>query len=150
MPASQWTFYNSARKHMMDGTIDLDSANFAMALYTSGSNAATVTLSTKGSVTSEVLEANGYSSSGKPLTAVTWAAGASAREMRWNAAAIQWLASNGDIADVKYAVIWMLGATAGDRKLVCYTQLSTSQFTVTSGNSLTVTPSANGIFELNG
>ncbi len=147
MAAGAWTFYNVAKKKLMDGTMDLDTNSFRMSLYTSASNAATLTLSTRTSVTTEVTEAFGYSSSGKPLASVTWAVGASATEYRWNCAAIVWTASGGSIANVKYAVIWQSSGVAD--KLLCYAQLSTAQFTITSGNTLTITPSANGIFELN-
>lgn len=147
MAAGAWSFYNIAKKKLMDGSIDLDTNTFRMSLYTSASNAATLTLSTRTSVTNEVTEANGYSSSGKPLASVTWATGASASEYRWNAAAIVWTAGGGSIANVKFAVIWQSSGVAD--KLVCFSQLSTAQFTVTSGNTLTITPSANGIFELN-
>jgi hypothetical protein len=148
MAAGAWTFYNSARKHLADGVFDLDTATFRMALFTSASNAATLTLSTKSAVTSEVTEQFGYSSSGKPLTAVTWAAGASAKVMRFDSTAVVWSAAGGDIANAKFAVIFQAGASAGARKLLCFSQLSTSQFTITSGNTLTVTPSATGYFEL--
>lgn len=147
MAAGAWTFYNIAKKKLMDGSIDLDTNTFRMSLYTSASNAATVTLSTRTSVTNEVTEAFGYSSSGKPLASVTWAVGASATEYRWNAAAIVWTAAGGSIASIKFAVIWQSSGVAD--KLLCFSQLSTAQFTVTSGNTLTITPSANGIFELN-
>jgi len=138
----------------MDGTFDLDKASagsFRMSLYTSASNAATLTVSTRTQLSSagfEVTEANGYSSSGKPLASVTWAVGASATEYRWNAAALVWTAAGGSISNIKYAVIWGGLGTQAD-KLLCFSQLSTAQFTVTSGNTLTITPSANGIFELN-
>jgi hypothetical protein len=147
MAAGAWTFYNIAKKKLMDGSMDLDTNTFRMSLYTSASNAATLTLSTRTSVTNEVTEAFGYSSSGKPLASVTWATGASASEYRWTCAAIVWTAAGGSIASVKFAVIWQSSGVAD--KLVCFSQLSTAQFTVTSGNTLTITPSANGIFELN-
>jgi hypothetical protein len=146
MAAGAWTFYNIAKKKLADGTMDLDTNTFRMSLYTSASNAATVTLSTRTSVTSEVTEANGYSSSGKALTGVTWAAGASAKVFRWNAAALVWTAAGGSIGPIKFAVIWQ--ATGVADKLVCFSQLSTAAFSVTTGNTLTVTPSASGIFEL--
>lgn len=145
MAASAWTFYNAAKKHLMDGAIDLDSHSFRMSLYTSASNAGSLLLSTRASITNEVTEGFGYSSSGKPLAGVTWGVGASASEFRFDATATQWAAAGGNIPNVKYAVIWDV---TGD-KLVCQSQLSTSQFTITSGNTLTITPSANGIFELN-
>lgn len=144
-----WTFYNEAKKYLMSGDIDLNTSAFRMGLYTSASNAATATLSRHSEVTNEVSEANGYSSSGKALAAVTWTAGASASEMRFDATANTWTATGGNIANVKFAVIFIEGASAGARKLLCYSQLSTSQFTVTTGNTLTITPSSSGIFELN-
>lgn len=149
MAAGAWTFYNKAKKYMMSGDIDLNSSSFRMTLHTSASNAATATLSVAGSVTNEVTESNGYSSSGKALTGVTWTAGASASEMRFDSTAVVWTATGGNIANVKFAVIWITGASAGARKLFCRSTLSTSQFTITTGNTLTITPSANGIFELN-
>ena len=138
MAAGAWSFYNLTKKHLMDGAIDLDTNAFRMNLYTSASNAGTVTLSTVGSITGEVSEAFGYSSSGKPLTAVTWAVGASASEYRFNCAQTQWAAAGGSIANIKYAVIWQTGVSAQARKLLCYSQLSTSQFSVTTGNTLTI------------
>lgn len=149
MAAGAWTFYNEAKKYLMTGDIDLNGDNFRMSLYTSASNAATATLSTIASVSNEVTEANGYSSSGKAITGVTWTAGASASEFRFDATAVIWSASGGTIAGVKYAVIWKSGASAGARKILCYSQLSTAAFAVTDTNTLTITPSANGIFELN-
>ncbi len=149
MAAGAFTFYNEAKKYLMSGDIDLNTNTFRMGLYTSASNAATATLSRHDQVTNEVTEANGYSSSGKALTGVTWTAGASASEMRFDSTALIWTATGGSLANVKYAVIFIEGASAGARKLLCYSQLSTSQFTVTIGNTLTITPSANGIFELN-
>lgn len=148
MAAGAWSFYNEAKKYLMSADIDLNGSTFRMGLYTSASNAATATLSVHSEVTNEVSEANGYSSSGKAITA-TWSAGASASEYRFDATALIWTATGGNIANVKFAVIWIQGASAGARKLLCYSQLSTSQFTVTTGNTLTITPSANGIFELN-
>jgi hypothetical protein len=149
MAAGAWTFYNASKKHLMDGLIDLDSDTFQMSLYTSASNAATATLSTFAGVTNEIAGGHGYTTSGKAITGVTWGTGASASEMRFNSAAIVWTATGGDIQNIKYAVLWKIAASATARKLLCYSQLSTAQFTVTSGNTLTITPSANGYFELN-
>lgn len=148
MAASAWVLYNEAKKYFLTGDIDLNAATLRMGLYTSASNAATATLSTHAGVTGEVTEANGYSSSGKALT-YTFSVGASASEYRFDATAVIWTATGGSITNVKYAVIFQEGASAGARKLVCYSQLSTGQFTVTIGNTLTISTPANGIFELN-
>lgn len=143
MAAGAWSVYNEAKKYLMQGDIDLNASAIRMTLHTSASNAATLTLSTIGSVSNEVTEANGYSSSGKALS-YTWSVGASASEYRFDATAIIWTATGGNIANIKYAVISVAGG-----KLICFSQLTTSQFTLSSGSTLTITPSANGIFELN-
>jgi len=146
MAASAWFIFNKAKEYIGDGTIDLDTDNFRMTLHTSAAalstNAASIT--SFGSVGSEVASGNGYSTSGKAISAVTWATGASAGEMRFDSTALVWTATGGNIANVRYAVVWASGGN-----LLCWASLSTAQFTVTSGNTLTITPSANGYFELN-
>lgn len=153
MAASAWVIYNSAKEYIGDNTIDLDDHAFFMGLYTSASNADTATLSTQGSVSNEVASANGYTVDGQSLAGVTWASGASASERRFDATANVWSASGGSISAIAFAVIYdrsSTGATsAGDSKLLCYSQLTSAQFSISSGNTLTVTPASTGIFELN-
>jgi len=151
MAAAAWAVYNKFKEYVMDNTIDIDGDIFMLALYTSASNAATTTLSLRSQITNEVANANGYSTGGKTASAPTWGTGASAGEMRFDATATIWSASGGNIVDAKFAVLYdqSTGASAGAQKLIAQSQLSTAQFTITSGNTLTVTPSANGIFELN-
>ncbi len=120
-----------------------------MTLHTSASNAATATLSTYGSVNNQVANGNGYTTSGKQFNN-TWTAGASAASYRFNTTSVGtfWSATGGTIPNVKFAVIWCTGASAGAKKLLCYSQLSTSQFTIASGNRLTISPAATGIFNM--
>lgn len=148
MAAGNWTIYNEAKKYLMSGDIDLNTDTFRMTLHTSASNVATATLSTHGSVTGEVAEANGYSSSGKALT-VTWTVGASASEYRFSFTSVVWTGTGGTIPNIRYAAIWKTGASVGARKLLAYAALTTAQFTLGTGNTLTVAASANGAFELN-
>lgn len=143
MAASAWEFYDKAKEYIGDSTIDLDTDQFYLTLHTSASNCDDDTISSYASIDNEVSEANGYSSSGKSLT-VTWATGASAGEMRFDATAVIWTASGGTISNVRYGVIRVSGG-----QVLCRAALTTSQFSVTDGNTLTITPSANGIFELN-
>lgn len=151
MAAGAWSIYNKFKEYVMDNTIDIDGDTFMMALYTSASNAATTTLSIRSEITNEVSSANGYTQGGKSITAITWATGASASEMRFDGTSTIWSASGGNISNVKFAVIYdkTTGASAGVQKIVQVSQLSTAQFNVTDGNTLTITPSANGFFELN-
>jgi hypothetical protein len=144
MAAQAWTLYNRAKFYIGNGTVDLDSDVFYIALFKSTSNFATATLSTFGSLTNEVASGNGYSTSGKTLSATTWATGGSAEEYRFDSTAVIWTATGGSLTSIQGAVIFASGG-----QLVAYSSLSSSAFAVSTGNTLTITPSANGIFELN-
>jgi len=151
MAAGAWTFYNKAKRNIGTGGFPLTTAaaKFRMALFLSSSNAATATLSTYGSVTNQVSNANGYTTSGK-LFNNTWTAGASAGQYRFNTTTVGtfWSATGGTITGVKFAVIFCSGASAGAKKLLVYSQLSTAGFNITSGNRLTISPAATGIFNM--
>jgi hypothetical protein len=159
MAASGLSFYNLAKKYLMDGTIDLDvDGDFFVHLATSASNASTFTLSTLASLTNRLSSARGYTLSGHIVTAQTWSAGASAKEYRFDGSVLPWSASGGNLGsasagtNTKFGVlVAVTGASAKDgaNKLVGWWKLSTSGFDVTDGNTLTLTPSANGLFELN-
>jgi hypothetical protein len=150
MSVQAFKFYNRA-KHAISGTIALATATFDAHLVQSASNFATATLSTFGSLTSQVASGNGYKLSGKSLTSVTWSTGASAAQQKFNAAALVWTAAGGAIANIKgIAIVARTGASgkATANKLLCYASLTSTQFSVSSGNTLTLTPSALGIFTL--
>jgi len=147
MAAAAWSFYNSFREYLGEGDFDLSgtSVGFKMALHTSAAsaNVNTATLSTQASLANEVANGNGYTTGGASVPSRTWAAGASAGVFRWDSTAVVWTATGGTIANVKYAVIYQSSG-----KLVCFSKLTTSQFTLADANTLTVTPSSSGIFEL--
>ena len=146
MAATAWSFYNSFREYLGNGQFDLDGTGtgFYMALHTSAAsaNVNTKTLSTQASLGNEVSNGNGYATGGASVTARTWASVATDK-YRFDSTAVVWTATGGTIANIKYAVIYQAGG-----KLVCFSRLTTSQFTLAQDNTLTVTPSASGIFEL--
>lgn len=151
MAASAWQLYNSAKKYIGNGTITLGAGVFKMLLATSASNASTFTLSTYASVTNEISATGGYTTGGRNLVPATaqWTVGASAKQMKFTMSTVglAFTASGASLTNIKYAIIRnSTGATAG--KLLCFCQLSSSQFTVTSPNTLTVLPAATGIFTL--
>jgi len=151
MAAQAFKFYNMAKEYICDGTIDLDTTSFDLHLYQSTSNFATATLSTMTGVTNEVASGNNYTQAGKALT-TTWATGASASERRFDATDLVVTASGGTLANIKAAVIVArTGSSANDgaNKLLCYASLTSTQFSLTDTNTLTVQFSANGVFELN-
>ena len=151
MAATAWQLYNSAKKYIGNGTITLGAGVFKMVLAQTASNASTFTLSTYASVTNEVAAAGGYTTGGRDLVPATaqWTVGASAKQQKFSMSAVglAFTASGASLVNIRYAIIRnSTGAAAG--KLLCFCQLSSSQFTVTSPNTLTVLPAATGIFTL--
>ncbi len=91
-------------------------------------------------------EANGYSSSGKALTGEAWTVGSSAKQYKFDVDDLFWSANGGSISNIKGAVIWVSGASAGARKLLCFSSLTSTQFALSAGNRLTLTINAAGVF----
>jgi hypothetical protein len=147
MAASAWQLYNNGKRYIGNGTIQLGVGNFKMALFTSASNTSTFTLSTFASLTSEISATGGYVTGGKALVPATgqWTVGASAKQMKftYSTVGLTFTASGSALNNIKYAVIYQSGG-----KLLCFCQLSSAQFTVSSPNTLTVLPAASGVFTL--
>lgn len=143
MAASAFLFYNEAKKYIGNGTIVLGTAAFKLKLTTSASNASTFTLSTFASVTGEIGTSGGYVANGKALATMAWTIGASAKQYKFDADDLIWTATGGPLTNVKFGVIGLSGS-----KALCWSKLSTSQFTVTIGNTLTIVFNSAGIFTL--
>jgi hypothetical protein len=154
MAASAWQLYNEAKKYIGNGTITLGAGVFKMVLATAASNASTFTLSAYSEITNEIAGSagtNGYIQGGRNLVPATaqWTVGASAKQMKFTMSSVglAFTASGASLADIKYAILRnSTGAAAG--RLLCWCQLSSSNFTVSSPNTLTVLPAATGIFTL--
>lgn len=145
MAAGAWAVFHEAKKYIGNGTLKLDTAK-RITLHTSAWNGA-LTLSVYSEVGNEVAEGNGYSSSGKSLASIAWTVGASAAQYKFDADDVVWTGTGGSIASIKYAVISNVsGGAAG--KLLCRSQLTSSQFTLSSGNTLTLVMNSAGILTL--
>lgn len=148
MAAQAWGIYNLAKKKIGNSTLSLASTAFRMTLHTSASNAATLTLGIYNSLTNEVTEANGYSSSGKALTNEVWTVGASAKQYKFDCDDPVWTATGGTIPNIKFAAIWLSAAASANRHLLCRTSLTSSQFTLAQNNTLTVNINSGGVFTM--
>ena len=146
MAAGAWAVYNEAKKYIGNATLNLSTAK-RLTLHTSASNANTATLSIYSELTNEVGSGNGYSSSGKSLASIVWTAGASAGQYMFDAADVVFTATGGTIANIKIAVISNVSGGASG-KLLCRSVLTSSQFTLSSGNTLTLQMNASGILTL--
>ncbi len=147
MAEQAWRIFNSAKEDLMNGGIVILTDTFNITLHTSAAALTTAlldTITSLGSVGSEVASTSGYSTSGTALHSVTWTSGASSSELRFDAADIVVTALGSTIANIKFAVI--SNATG---ELLAYSRLSTLEYDVTAGNTHTITIAAGGIFELN-
>jgi hypothetical protein len=148
MAAGAWTVYNEAKKKVGNGTLSLASTAFRLALFQSTSNFNTATLSIYNEVTNEVAEGNGYSSSGKALANETWTVGTSAGQYRFDCDDVVFTASGGTIPNIKGAVISISAAASANRFLLCRSTLTTAQFTLGTGNTLTIQMASTGVLTL--
>lgn len=145
MAATAWLLFNKAKKKLGNGTIQLGTNVLKMQLHTSAAVGftATATISTAASVTGEVTTGNGYTTGGQTLASVTWTTGASAGQYRLDSADPVWTATGGNIANIKYGLIKNSAGQA-----LCWSKLTTAQFTLTQNNTLTVQMAATGIFNM--
>jgi hypothetical protein len=147
MAAGKWKLYDTAKLYIGDGTTDLNSHTFKIALFTSSSDANTLTESTYAGLTNEVASGTGYTTGGNTLSGVTWTQ--SSGTATFDATDATWTASGGSIT-ARYAVIY--DDTSASKVLLCVCLLDTApaDVTVTSGNTLTIQFNASGIFTLSG
>jgi hypothetical protein len=143
MAATAWTLYNTAKKYIGNGTIVLGTTAMKMKLTTSASNASTFTLSTFAAVTNEISARGGYVAGGRAVASLAWTVGTSAKQYKFAFADLVFTASGSSLINVKYAVVGTSGA-----KVLCWSRLSTAQFTITSPNTLTIQIAATGVFTM--
>ena len=147
MAATAWQIYNKAKLNLGNGTIKLGVDNFKMFLTRTTSNVSTLTLSTVASVTGEISATGGYTSGGRALVPAVgqWIVGSAANKYKFTISTVglAFTASGASLTNIRNA-----GIQNAAGKLLCYCQLSSSQFTVASPNTLTVLPAGAGIFTL--
>ncbi|WP_144971958.1 hypothetical protein [Mycobacteroides abscessus] len=130
MTAGTWTFPNGARTNLLNGTFDIDSNTWRVALVTSSSNIGSSTTTWAG-VTNEVAQANGYTTGGVAVTLTLSGTTSVTASFSTNPT---WTASGGSIT-ARWAVLYELGG-----KVLCYVLLDNTpaDVTTTNGNSLTI------------
>lgn len=148
MAATAWIFYNEAKKKIGNNIIPLDAGIFKMQLHTSASNASTATLSIASEVNNEIAVAGGYAAGGRTLAGVAWTIAGDPSSVKWDATDLIFTASGANLSIVKFAVIHNSIDTVTSGHLLCWSRLSTAQFSVTSGNTLTIQFATAGIFTL--
>jgi hypothetical protein len=140
MAATAFQLYNEAKKYLLTADIDLNAALLKAQLHKSTSNASTFTLSTLASVSVPV---TGGAYAAKTLASVAVTAGASAKQIKFDAADLVWTATQSAIVSIMYLVIGVSGG-----KALCWSKLTTAVFTLAAGNTLTIQFNSAGIFTL--
>jgi hypothetical protein len=148
MAAQAWKIYNLAKKKIGNATLSLASTVYRITLHKSTSNAATLTLGTYVSLTNELTEQFGYSSSGKAFANEAWTVGASAKSYKFDADDPIWTATGGNITSIMFADIWISAAATANRHLLCFASLTSAAFTLSTGNTLTLQMNSLGIFTM--
>jgi len=140
MAAGAWTFTNGGRTSLLDGTFDIDSDSWKMALFLSTSNLGAASTTFAG-VTNEHAAANGYSAGGIAVTLTL--SGTTTVKVDIDTDPV-WTADSGSIV-ARFAAIYEVGGN-----VLCYCLLddSPADVTATDGNTLTVAAHANGVFTL--
>lgn len=138
--AGAWTFTNVGRTDLLNGTYDLDSDTFKMALFLSASNLGAATTTYAG-VTSEHANANGYTTGGVSITLTLSGTTTVTVDIATDPV---WTASGGSIV-ARFAAIYEVAG-----RVLCYCLLDSApaDVTVTTGNTLTVAANASGVFTL--
>src|SRR5216110_311322 len=100
MAAGTWTFTNGGRTKLLDGTFDIDTDSWKMALFLSTSNIGAASTTYAG-LTNEVANANGYTTGG--IAVVLTLSGTTTVTVTYSSNPV-WTASGGSIT-ARYAVI---------------------------------------------
>ena len=146
MAAGTWQLTDATRTSLLNGTFDLDTDLFKIALHLStGTQPGAGTTAWSGLATSEHAANNGYTAGGLPTPTGTALelTGTTTVKVTESTSDV-WTASGGDIT-AKWAVLYKVG---GDVLAYCLLDSGGANVTATDGNTLTITPHANGIFTL--
>lgn len=153
MAAGKWKLYNKAKFYIGDGTLDLDlTTNWKLALFLSTSNCNTLSTGTGvyGDLTNEHANGNGYTTGGVALSGITWTE--SSGTITFDCTDPVFTASGGSIVN-RFGVIYKdatVNSIVKPLLAVCLADTAPADITTTSGNTLTWTINASGVFTLSG
>lgn len=130
MAAGTWTLTNTGRTKLLNGTFDLDSDSFKVALFTASSNIGAASTTYAG-VTNEVSNANGYTTGG---IAVTFNLSGTTSVTAAFTSNPVWTATGSGIT-ARWAVLYEVG---GDVLAYVLLDSAPADVTATAGNTLTI------------
>lgn len=150
MAATAWAFYHEAKHKLAVGDtsgFNLSADVFKLQLFKTAATAPAddATLSLASQISNEC-SGGAYAAGGKTLSATTWAATATSVQ-KFDGCDWVITASGSAITSVLFGVIRNSTSASGGF-LLCFSQLSTAAFDVSSSNTLTIQMNAAGIFTL--
>lgn len=154
MAATAWGFFNKAKKLLAADSngIRLDGTNkFKLSLHTSGAfstSASARVFSVFSTIGNEIAIQGGYAAGGRTLTNIVWTLQGDPGSVKWDATDLVFTANGANLTAIKFAIIHMSVGSVTSGYPLCWSRLSTSPFSVTSGNTLTIQFAAQGIFTL--
>lgn len=143
MAAGTWTFTNAGRTSLVDGTFDLDTDSFKVALFQSTSNIGAASTTYAG-LTNEVANnpaTTGYTTGGVAVTLTL--AGTTTVTVDFSTDPT-WTTVSADLT-ARFAVLYEV---SGNVLCYCLLDNTPADVTATSGNTLTVAAHASGLFTL--
>ena len=133
MAAGSWTLTNNTRTYLLDGSFDLNTDSFKIALFTSASNIG-ASSTTYAGLTNEVANGNGYTTGGNSVTGSL--SGTTTVTFDTTDPAV-WTASGAGFT-ARWAVLYEV---AGNVLAYFLLESPAADVTITSGNTLTITVS---------
>ena len=141
MAAGTFTLYNSAKRYLQTGQIDLDTSTLKVRLY-KGQAAASLSNQAISTISGLGVSNAAANCSDKTLGSISVEALNGSATQKFKSADIVFTATGGNIASALYMVMWE--STNG--KAIGWCKLSTTAFAVTQNNTLTVYAPTNGWF----
>ncbi len=152
MVAGAWKIFNNAKFGIGDGSFgDLDANAYRIALFQSAgtliSAGTDITIqSSVSAIQAQVANGNGYVTGGAAMANPSWTAlGAT---IKFDGDDVVWTATGGTIPNIKTAVI-VTSIAANSGLILAFSTLTTTQFTLGTGNTLTIQmDGTDGVFTL--
>lgn len=140
MSAGAWTLTTATLTYLLNGTFDIDSDTWKVALFLSTSNIG-ASSTTYAGLTNQHANANGYTTGG---ASISLSLSGTTIVKVVQGADIPWVASGGSIV-ARYAVIYKVGGN-----VLCYLLLddTPADVTIPNGYSLVLQTSGDGVFTL--
>lgn len=138
--AGTWTFTNQSRTYLLNGTFDIDSDTWKMALFLSTSNLGASTTTFAGVTNEHGTTSTGYTAGGVSVTLSL----SGTTTVTVDSTDATWTAGSAGIT-ARFAAIYEVGGN-----VLCYCLLNSTPAdeSATSGNDLTVQINASGVFTL--